>query len=166
MTAQAQRHFRQEAVVRLEAQLPFDGAAGDVGTALESAGEWLGEPVTDHDLPDGWRRFLVDMRLPIGDGRHLSFRKAAFVDLGPMTTSPDRAAAGISWYAAGLQPLFPVFAGVLRLSPGELHLEGCYAPPGGGLGVVADRLLLHVAARGTARWLLAQIAAASDGRRT
>jgi hypothetical protein len=69
----------------------------------------------------------------------------------------------ISWRAAGLAPLFPVFSGRLRWADGELALDGYYAPPGGGLGMVADRLLLNVAARGTARLLLEKIAAAMRG---
>ena len=66
----------------------------------------------------------------------------------------------ISWQAAGLAPLFPVFSGTLRWADDELSLDGYYAPPGGGIGIVADRLLLNVAARGTARLLLEKIAAA------
>ena len=41
---------------------------------------------------------------------------------------------------------------------GELVLDGYYAPPGGGMGVIADRLLLNVAARATGRRLLERIA--------
>jgi len=66
----------------------------------------------------------------------------------------------ISWQAAGLAPLFPVFSGRLSWADGDLSLDGYYAPPGGGIGIVADRLLLNVAARGTARLLLEKIAAA------
>jgi hypothetical protein len=63
----------------------------------------------------------------------------------------------IGWRASRAAPLFPVFSGWLSIRPGELHLEGVYAPPGGVLGRVADRMLLHVAANGTARWLLGEI---------
>src|SRR3989304_3619664 len=70
---------------------------------------------------------------------------------------------GLSWRAAGLAPLFPVFAGTLTWTDGELQLVGVYAPPGGEIGLVADRLVLNVAARGTARWLLGRIAAVMRG---
>jgi hypothetical protein len=32
-----------------------------------------------------------------------------------------------------------------------------YAPPGGAIGRLADRALLHLAASGTAKWLLHEI---------
>ena len=57
-------------------------------------------------------------------------------------------------------PLFPVFAGTLRARGSELSVDGLYAPPGGVVGRVADRLLLHLAANATARWLLGEIARA------
>jgi hypothetical protein len=50
--------------------------------------------------------------------------------------------------------LYPVFSGTIVAHGGELTVSGWYAPPGGGVGRVADRALLHIAAEGTARWLL------------
>ena len=38
-----------------------------------------------------------------------------------------------------------------------MTIGGWYAPPGGALGQVADRALLHLAAEGTARWLLGEL---------
>ncbi|HXG41018.1 MAG TPA: hypothetical protein VNJ28_08750 [Candidatus Limnocylindrales bacterium] len=125
--------------------------------ALSEAGRWLGSPVEPADLPAGWRRFLADMKLPIGDGRLLTFAKSAFVDVGPVGPR----SVEISWRAASLQPLFPVFAGRLEIREGRLRLEGRYAPPGGALGRIADALLLHTAARGTATWLLGEISRAA-----
>jgi hypothetical protein len=55
----------------------------------------------------------------------------------------------IEWRAATHAPLFPVFAGYLRLTARHLELDGQYLPPGGTVGYVVDRLLLHVAASGT-----------------
>jgi len=52
---------------------------------------------------------------------------------------------------------------VRKLTDGELRLEGWYAPPGGLIGRVADRVLLRIAARGTARWLLTALADAVRG---
>lgn len=91
---------------------------------------WLGARVADAELNAGWRRFLVDMRLPIGDGRWLTFTKSAYVDLGPS----DAGTVEIAWRPASLQPLFPVFAGQLTITPHALQVEGRYAPPGGRLG--------------------------------
>lgn len=122
---------------------------------------WLGEAV--ELAGDSERqRHLVDLELRVGEQLpSVTFRKAAYVDVGPararrlMPIEVD-----ISWQAAGLAPLFPVFSGTLSWADGDLSLDGYYAPPGGGIGIVADRLLLNVAARGTARLLLEKIAAA------
>ncbi len=125
---------------------------------------WLGDVI--EVLDQGARdRHLVDLELRVSEQTpRITFRKAAYVEVGPITDEsfgPIR--IGISWRAAGLAPLFPVFSGTLLWDDGELRLDGYYAPPGGGIGIVADRLLLNVAARGTARLLLERIAAAMRG---
>jgi hypothetical protein len=51
----------------------------------------------------------------------------------------------------------------LTISDENLRIDGVYAPPGGVVGRVADRMLLHIAANGTARWLLAEIDSAALG---
>jgi hypothetical protein len=105
------------------------------------------------------RRFLVDLRLRLGTDHAglVTFRKAAYVDLGSVTEAHGVFNAEISWQAAGAAPLFPVFAGELQVDAGEVSIQGLYAPPGGIVGRLADRTLLHVAATGTARWLLAEL---------
>jgi hypothetical protein len=123
----------------------------------EEAGTWLSEPAPD--APSGMRRFTVDLRLRVGgEGSRLAtFRKAAFLDLGAPTHTPRGWRVELSWQASSVAPLFPVFAGTLTIEDGQARLEGLYAPPGGALGRAADRLLLHVAANGTARWLLTEL---------
>jgi hypothetical protein len=126
--------------------------------------EWLGEPV---EAPAGGEeeRHLLDLELRVSEATpRLTFRKAAYVDVGPARaghTGPIE--VPISWRAAGMAPLFPVFSGTLTWANDELSLAGYYAPPGGGIGILADRLLLNVAARGTARLLLERIAAVMRG---
>jgi hypothetical protein len=126
---------------------------------------WLGEVLEAQAPDEAWDRHLVDLELRISDqAPRIAFKKAAYVDVGPASADqfgPIR--IGVSWHAAGLAPLFPVFSGTLAWDEGELQLDGYYAPPGGGIGIVADRLLLNVAARGTARLLLDRIAAAMRG---
>ena len=39
----------------------------------------------------------------------------------------------------------------------RVTISGWYSPPGGAIGRVADRVLVHIAAEGTARWLLREI---------
>ncbi|HSL97226.1 MAG TPA: hypothetical protein VK831_01520 [Candidatus Deferrimicrobiaceae bacterium] len=116
--------------------------------------EWLGQPIDSGEAPPGMRRFLTDLVLPL-DGRWLALRKAAFVDLGPPRPRPEGGCVlEIAWRSASLAPLFPVFAGRLAVGSDGIRLEGHYAPPGGALGRAADRILLRVAANGTARWFL------------
>ena len=123
-------------------------------------GAWLGQIVDVEDQPPGTTRYLTDLVLPLPpDGRLLSLRKAAFVDIGPVVTRGDGGCdVEIAWRSASLAPLFPVFAGHLTARPSGLTIEGHYAPPGGIVGRTADRMLLHTAARGTARWFLSHLA--------
>ena len=109
-------------------------------------------------------RHLVDLELRVSEQTpRVTFRKAAYVDVG-RASAPARAdRSGDLVARRGLAPLFPVFSGTLSWADDELSLDGYYAPPGGGIGIIADRLLLNVAARGTARLLLEKIAAAMRG---
>lgn len=127
--------------------------------------DWFGEPVQAGDIPDGARRYLMDLVLPLPpDGRLLSLRKAALIDVGPALGFAGECEVAVAWRSATLAPLFPVFAGRLLVQPAGLAIEGSYAPPGGAVGLAADRVLLNVAARGTARWLLDRIADAAVQR--
>ena len=151
---------------RLSASVPAKVSRGRALAVLGEEGRagWLGEvvsPAGDNERD----RHLMDLELRIGEqAPRLTFRKAAYVDVGPARAPQLRPIeVAISWQAAGLAPLFPVFSGTLRWADEELSLDGYYAPPGGGIGIVADRLLLNVAARGTARLLLEKIAAAMLG---
>lgn len=122
-------------------------------------GRWLGDGGAAAESPPTRTRFLTDLQLPLPpDGRILSLRRAAFVDIGPIAAADDGFDVEIAWRSASLAPMFPVFAGWLRVRPTGLTIEGHYAPPGGALGRAADRVLLHTAARGTARWFLANLA--------
>jgi hypothetical protein len=118
---------------------------------------WLGTSVGSNR--PGSRRFLTDLSLPIRDrAPSLTFKKAAFVDLGDVRETPGGCEIEIGWQSSSLAPLFPVFAGQLTLTSAELRLEGFYAPPGGEFGAALDRAFLNIAARGTARWFLERTA--------
>jgi len=118
---------------------------------------WLGRRLDDPTITPGQLRFETDLRLPLRPADRVVVWKAAHVDVGPVEAAPDGYACPISWRSATLAPLFPVFAGRLLLGSEELVLEGYYAPPGGEIPKSVDRALLNVAARGTARSLLAVI---------
>lgn len=113
----------------------------------------------DHPEVAGMRSFAIDLGLPIGGESRVigTVRKSAYLDLGRPRRTPTGWETEISWRAATAAPLFPVFSGWLTIGPDRMQIDGLYAPPGGVVGRVADRLLLHVAANATARWLLAEI---------
>ena len=124
--------------------------------AIRAARAWLGREI--EPAPSGMHRHQADLRLRVGDQPSLvTFRKAAYVDIGPVNPIDDGWEVEIGWQAATLAPLFPVFSGTIVARGGELTVSGWYAPPGGALGRVADRALLHIAAEGTARWLLSAL---------
>lgn len=130
----------------------------------EERGRWLGEPITAGHVPAGMSRFALDLRMRVGqEAPSLTFHKAAYVDVGAVTEAGGAVSIEISWRAATMAPLFPVFSGHLTWFDGQLRLAGVYAPPGGSVGLVADRLLLNVGARGTARWLLDRVVDAMRG---
>ena len=147
-------------VVRRRTTSPPDRVAW----AIRAARSWLGPELAE--APVGMRRHQADLRLRVSDRPSLvTFGKAAYVDLGALEELGDGWQVEVSWRAASLAPLFPVFSGILLARPDELSVSGWYAPPGGVIGRVADRALLHIAAEGTARWLLAELdrAAAISG---
>lgn len=144
---------------RLQVSHPA-AASVERATAVLGAGrtEWLGELVEPAD-GESAGRYLLDLELRVSDAApRVAFRKAAYLDIGPLQEEADGPVVALSWRAAGMATLFPVFAGRLAWRDGELLLDGYYAPPGGGMGQIADRLLLNVAARATGRRLLERIA--------
>ena len=141
--------------VTVPAAVSAERAARVLGPSRDT---WLGELVESAE-GKGAGRYLLDLELRVSDvAPRVAFHKAAFVDVGPLASDETGPSIDISWRAAGMAPLFPVFAGRLAWRDGELELEGFYAPPGGGVGLLADRLLFNVAARATGRRLLERIA--------
>ena len=111
----------------------------------------------DNSMPSAAKADWTRSYSPTDAPPLVTFRKAAYVDIGPLRALNEGWQAEIGWQAASLAPLFPVFAGTIVIRSGELTLSGSYAPPGGVIGRAADRALLHIAAEGTARWFLARV---------
>jgi len=139
--------------LRLAAQIRTDRVPAVLGGATA---DWLGEGLPADD--SGCRRFSCDLQLRVAPERHAWFRKSAIVSLGDPRLDTDEWVVPIEWRAASLAPLFPVLVGVLRLTAEYLEIDGYYAPPFGVLGYLGDRLILGVAARGTAHWFLEAVA--------
>ncbi|HEX8939752.1 MAG TPA: hypothetical protein VF763_06275 [Candidatus Limnocylindrales bacterium] len=152
-------------VVQLRFIQPVAVDPGRAASAFSAVGDWLGAPAEPPAGTADIRRFLTDLSLPVRERAPLMvFRKAAFVDLGPVLPRDGGFELAVGWRSATLAPLFPVFAGRLVVLPDELRLEGFYAPPGGEVGLVLDRAFLNIAARGTARWFLSHVTAALVAR--
>ncbi len=116
---------------------------------------WLGGVIAGQGARPGLQRVETDLALSLTDDpRTLTFRKAAYVDLGVETTTDGSCVGVVEWRAATLAPLFPVFVGTVVARDGGLRIEGAYAPPGGGVGLLVDRGLLQHFARRTASWFL------------
>ena len=154
-----------EGFVSLVATARLHADPARVVAALGGAGDPWAEGLVERSSVRGLRRYLLDLRLRLGgDDRAITtFRKAAYVDVGTPRRTDGGWEVEISWRAATGAPLFPVFSGRLLVNSQRLRIEGLYAPPGGAVGRVADRVLLHVAANATARWLLAEIDRAALG---
>jgi len=153
-----------DAFARLAASAPLHSDPDRVAALLDEGAAWLPGAV-ERPAVAGLRRYAVDLRLHVGGaGSGLTtFSKAAFLDLGPALRTASGWQAEISWRASTAAPLFPVFSGWLTIEPDRLRIDGLYAPPGGAIGRVADRVLLHVAANGTAAWLLRELDRAALG---
>jgi hypothetical protein len=131
-------------------------SAARLGWAIRAARSWLGTEI--ESAPAGMRRYEADLRLRVSDHPAMvTFRKAAYIDIGEMKANDGGWEAELSWRASSMAPLFPVFSGTIVVHPDEVTISGWYSPPGGTVGRLADRALLHLAAEGTARWLLTEL---------
>jgi hypothetical protein len=145
--------------VRLVASTPARSDPDRVAALLGDGGTPWAEGRVAHPGTQELRRFAVDLHLRVGSASNglTTFGKAAYLDLGWPRRVEEGWETEISWQASSATPLFPVFSGWLNVSPGEMRVDGLYAPPGGVIGLVADRVLLHLAANATARWVLGEI---------
>lgn len=134
----------------------------DINAALVALTDlsWLGSPRDGPADQPGVRRIATDLELPILDGSTATpVRKAALIDVGPPRIEGGEVILTVAWHSATYAPLFPVFAGNLRVSTGELVVDGWYVPPFGRIGLLIDATLLHFVARRTAHAFLGRIAA-------
>lgn len=152
----------QRGFVRLVASEALRAEPDRVATMLGTDPPWPGL-VSRPSESAGLRRYALDLRLRLGGegAEFTTFSKAALLDIGTPSRTDSGWSVECGWRAATAAPLFPVFSGRLLIADGSLAVTGLYAPPGGTIGRVADRMLLRVAANGTARWLLSEIDRAS-----
>jgi hypothetical protein len=123
--------------------------------------DWLGQRVSEDGAEP--RRFSCDLELRAGRDQRVTFAKSAIVSFGTPQPTASTWVVPVEWRAATLTPLFPVFVGRLRLRADLIEIDGLYAPPGGAIGLLLDRALLHFAARATGRWFVQKAIAALGG---
>jgi hypothetical protein len=153
----------QQATVPLRASR---GARIDLTRVIDTLTnlEWLGPTVTGSTDRGDLRRVRADLELPIFDGSAAGpIRKTALIDLGIPAMLGDAVVVEVGWQSDSMAPLFPVFAGQLRLTESSLVLEGRYAPPFGRLGLLIDERILHFVARRTAQAFLARLTSHIEG---
>lgn len=164
MTDDARSATEEPATVPLRATR---GCAIDIALASEALTDlaWLGPRVDGPADRSDLRRFGVDLELPILDGSAAGpIRKAALLDFGIPRAVVGGVLVDVGWRSASLAPLFPVFAGQLRVTATSLALVGAYVPPFGRLGLLMDAGVLHLAARRTAQAFLARLARHFEAR--
>ena len=165
MAAASRTSTAPEGARVLDVRVPLSAGPGKMLRLLGTdAAHWLGEQLDASAMGHAGsrRRFATDLRLRVSDrSPRALFRKAAMVELGTPMESNGIVSVEIGWRAATLAPLFPVFSGRLSVDAHDARLRGLYAPPGGRIGQLADDALFHIAAEGTARWLLRELADAA-----
>ena len=142
------------------------GARIDMTRAIDALTDidWLGPRVIRPAQREDVRRISTVLELPIFDGSGPGpIRKTALVDIGIPAARMGPLVVQVGWQSDSLSPLFPVFAGQLRITARILVLDGFYAPPLGRLGLLIDRHILHLVARRTAEAFLARLAAHIEG---
>ena len=90
--------------------------------ALRAARSWLGPE--REAVAHGMHRYEADLRLRTSDAPPLvTFRKAAYVDIGPLRALNGGWQVEIGWRSSSLAPLFPVFAGTVVIRERRAHAE-------------------------------------------
>jgi len=138
----------------------------ELARTIDALGDlsWLGRLTDGVPAHPEFRRVVADLELPILDGSSPGpLRKATLIDVGLASRVGDHVLVDIAWQSASLAPLFPVFAGQLLVSEGEVVLDGRYAPPLGSIGLLLDQALLRFVARRTASALLDRLAREFEG---
>lgn len=151
--------------VEIQATVPLlvsRGARIDVTRAIDALTDldWLGPRVNGPADRKDLRRVRTVLEFPIFEGSAPApIRKSALVDIGIPAAGASPVVVHVGWQSDSLSPLFPVFAGQLRITPTILVLDGLYAPPFGRLGLLIDQQVLHIVARRTAQAFLNRLAA-------
>jgi hypothetical protein len=136
-----------------------------VQAPFERVAETLtGSPSLDreaHAAVDEGDRFLAVVG-PLGAAPGLS--KAVVVSVGQSHQRGDALVVPLLWIATGPRALFPSLEADLEVAAAgpdrtQLSLMGTYDPPGGELGRLVDRFVLHRVAEATIRGFLRELAA-------
>ena len=125
-------------------------------TLMGSPEAWI--PGLVRGASDRGERLLAE----VGFGERLRVSKQVEISLGEPRRLGETLCVPISWRATGPSGLFPVLEGDLEVARlGEqrtqLAVSARYTPPLDGIGLIADRAVLHRVAESTVKDLLDQI---------
>jgi hypothetical protein len=106
------------------------------------------------------RQLLAEVGFEVA---HVRVEKQVEIELVDLVRSPSKVVLLIRWKAHRATGLFPVLEGSLEVTPSsdgsQLFVNGEYQPPGGAVGRVTDRAVLHRIAKATVRDFAERIAA-------
>ena len=126
---------------------------------LDNPERWLPRLAAGAQRGEG--ELLTDVGFEVA---HLRVDKKVSIEILSLVRTESSVVLLVRWKAHGGTRLFPIFEGSLEVTPidgyrSRLFVSGEYQPPGGELGRIGDRALLHRVATATIRDFSERIAA-------
>jgi hypothetical protein len=136
--------------------LTFEEAARAVLAKPEQWLPWIATATEERE-----RQLLAEVGFEVA---HVRVEKQVEIELLDLVRSPSKVVLLIRWKAHRAAGLFPVLEGSLEVTPSgdgsQLFVNGEYQPPGGAVGRVTDRAVLHRIAKATVKDFAERVAAA------
>lgn len=131
----------------IQMDIPFEEASHAI---LAKPERWL--PSVATAAQDRERQLLAEVGFEVA---HVRLGRQVEIELLNLERSPSKVVLLIRWKAHRAAGLFPVLEGSIEVSPSghgsQLAVSGEYQPPGGAVGRVSDRAVLHRIAKATVK---------------
>jgi hypothetical protein len=143
-----------------EVNVPFGEARRAL---LQKPEQWLARVASEAQGREG--ELLTDVGFEVA---HLRVDKKVRIEILSLVRSGAKVVLLVRWEAHGGAKLFPIFEGSLELTPlagnrSRIFVSGEYQPPGGEMGRIGDRALLHRVATATVSDFTERIAGLLSG---
>jgi len=139
----------------LQMDIPFEEASQAI---LAKPERWL--PSVATAAQDKERQLLGEVGFEVA---HVRLERQVEIEVLRLERSPSKVVILIRWKAHQVSGLFPVLEGSLELSrsghASQLAVTGEYQPPGGAVGRLSDRAILHRIAEATVKDFVQRTAA-------